>query len=95
MVGTKRTPGRPREISDEKIIEEIRRLSDGEMGPARREFREKAAISPDTAAYHFGSYNEAVEAANRVPRKVGGGAKITDTGDKVGKATNTEETANE
>lgn len=67
--------GRPREYSDEEMLNHIRRLSD-DGPPTRREFDDdERAPSAWTARDRFGSWNEAVEAAGFEPDPRGGGGK--------------------
>jgi len=60
--------GRPREYTDDEILDHIRRVADGNRPPTWEEFNADAdAPWCQTVQRHFGSWAEAVEAAGFDP----------------------------
>jgi len=59
---------------DSEILNEIRRLADGDEPPTTVEFNEQAEMSVSGVRYRFGSWAKAVEEAGFEPREKGGSA---------------------
>lgn len=63
--------GRP-PIPREDLLDELRRLADGETPPSVKEMKEQGQYSWPTYSNRFGSWNEAITAAGFEPRPAGG-----------------------
>jgi hypothetical protein len=71
QAGYEVTRGPRSETSKEQIIEEIQMLSDGDMTPSSQEFDEHDdTVAKNTVQLYFDRWNEAVRAADRVPRRI-------------------------
>lgn len=55
--------------SEEELLDEIRRLADGDTPPTGREMKEHGKFAKTTYHYRFNSWNEAVRRAGLTPRE--------------------------
>ena len=64
--------GRPKEYTDEELLNHLCELADGDKAPTKAEVNSAEGPSAFTYQYHFESYNAAVEEAGLVPNRRGG-----------------------